>query len=195
MVLTRLSLLVAMSSIAGLAACVPAVRGPATPVARPITLVDTSGGTTTMPADFARSKLTVLVFYSDHCPCFRVHEERLRSLAQDYGAQGVRVIFVDSEVSATLDRDGRAATERALPPIAIDTGAVLADSLDADYATYTVVFDAQGQIQYRGGIDSDKDRLHPDARPYVRDALDDILAGRAPRRPEGKALGCALQKH
>jgi hypothetical protein len=156
-------------------------------------LVDTTGAHRSFPGALAQSKLTVLVFYADHCPCFRVHEERLRELAQLYTPQGVTFLLVDSEVDATLDRDAAAARERSLPPVAIDPGAKLADALGAEYATYTVVLDATGRVRYRGGIDTDKNRLTADAQPYLRDAIDDLLAGREPRRSEGKALGCALQ--
>jgi len=175
-----------------LGACGP--RAPASPVIPELTLVDTAGGTTTVPDDLARAKVTVVVFYAEHCPCFSVHEARLRELVRAYADRGVRVILVDSEVSATRERDARAAAERGLPAIALDPGGKLADALGADYATFTVVFDEQGRVRYRGGIDSDKARLNDDAAAYVRNAVDDLLAGREPRTPEGKALGCALQK-
>jgi hypothetical protein len=186
--------LATLATLAALASCAagPPAVVPAWP---PLTVVDTTGASTTLPADLARSKLTVLVFYSEHCPCFRVHEERLVELARTYAPRGVRVIFVDSEVSASLERDGRSASERGLPAIALDRGAKLADAVGAEYATYSVVLDPQGRVRYRGGIDSDKDRLHDDARSFLRDAVEDLIAGREPRVAEGKALGCALQRH
>lgn len=172
-----------------LAACSapPAARAPS------VELVDTSGAHTSFPGDLARSKLTVVVFYADGCPCFQVHEERLRELMRAYSPQGVRFLVVDSEIDATLARDGAAARARGLPAIAIDRGARLADALGAEYATYSVILDASGRVRYRGGIDTDKNRLTGDAKPYLREALDDLLAGREPRRGMGKALGCALQ--
>lgn len=172
-----------------LAAC----NAPRAPQAPSLSLVDTTGARTSFPDDLARSKLTVLLFYADHCPCFRVHEERLRELSRAYGAQGVRFLLVDSEIGATVERDAAAARDRDLPPIAIDRGARLAEALGAEYATYTVVLDANGRVRYRGGIDTDKNRLTNDAQPYLREAIDDLLAGHEPRRSEGKALGCALQ--
>lgn len=195
MVLRRLFVaVVALGILAAQVAC--AARAPAVvPAWPPLTVVDTSGASTTLPADLARSKLTVLVFYAEHCPCFRVHEARLVELARTYAQRGVRVILVDSEVSASAERDGRIASERGLPAIALDPGAKLADAVGADYATFSVVLDPQGRIRYRGGIDSDKDRLHDDAQSFLRDAVDDLIAGREPRVAEGKALGCALQKH
>lgn len=161
----------------------------------PLTLVDTAGVRTTFPGDLARARLTVVVFYADHCPCFRVHEERIRELVRVYSPQGVHVLVVDSEVSASQERDTRAAAERGLPAIALDPDAKLADALGAEYATFAVVFDARGRLRYRGGIDADKNVLHEETKTFLRDALDDLLAGREPRNAEGKTLGCALRKH
>lgn len=184
---------VAAVAVLSLAACGPS-RAPSSPQIPSLELVDTAGGTTTLPGDLARATITVVVFYAEHCPCFEVHQARLRELARAYADRGVRVLFVDSEVSASVERDRRAAAERGLPAIVLDPGAKLADALGADYATYSVVFDAQGRVRYRGGIDSDKERLHDDTDSYLRNALDDLLAGREPTTAEGKALGCALQK-
>lgn len=172
-----------------LAACHPA-RTASVPT---LVLHDAAGVTTSFPAVLGDARATAVVFYSHHCPCFRAHEERIKGIARDYAGRGVRVILVDSEVDATAERDAKAA-ERGLPPVVLDPGAKLADAVGADYATYTVVFDAEGRIRYRGGIDTDKNQPTAGATPYLREALDDLVAGREPRRAEGKALGCALQK-
>ena len=71
----------------------------------------------------------------------------------------------------------------------------MAESLGAEFASHTVVVDAAGQIRYSGGIDSDSTRLHDDAKLYLRDALDDLLAGKRPRVARSEALGCALELH
>ena len=139
--------------------------------------------------------LTVVFFFSAACPCQRAHDARLQALAARYGPSGVQFLGVDSEYDATPAADAREARERGYPfPIWVDRGGALADALAAQYATYAVVFDAQGAIRYRGGIDSDKNRLHRDAAPYLDEAIQSLLAGRAPARTETRALGCALRR-
>jgi hypothetical protein len=143
----------------------------------------------------ATAPLTVLVFFSPGCHCLDLHEARIRELYAQYHPRGVQFVMVDSEVRASAESDLAEATRRSYPfPILIDRGARLADALGAEYATYSVVIDAQGRVRYRGGFDSDKMHLLESATPYVRDALDDLLAGRSPRVAEAKALGCALEK-
>jgi len=169
--------------LAGLLACVACTtQGPR------LSTVDPS----TLPS---RAPWTVLVFFSPTCHCLEQHDARLRALYEAYHLRGVQFFMVDSEVRGSPDRDEAEAHRRGYPfPIVRDAGAALANELGATYATYSVVLDAQGRIHYDGGIDSDKNHLHDDATPYLRDALDDLLAGRPPHRAEAKTLGCALEK-
>lgn len=157
-------------------------------------LAGSDGVSHDLRVDIARSRLTVFVFYSRHCPCLRAHEARLHELADDYRGRGVRVLLVDSEVGAEPAVDALEARQRGYRLLLLtDAGARLAQALHAEFATHAVVVDADGNVRYSGGLDSDKNRLHAGARPYLREALDDILAGRTPaaRRPE--PLGCALE--
>jgi peroxiredoxin len=142
----------------------------------------------------SQARLMVLFFFANHCPCQAAHDARLRDLYARYHVRGVDFLAVDSEVGATPSRDAAEAAVRGYPfPILIDQGGALAKRLGAQYATESFVIDREGTVRYHGGIDSDKRHLHPDATPFLRDALDDLLADRPPRRSEGKALGCALQ--
>ncbi len=175
---------------AGCAATPPLPRGPI--AARE--LAGTDGTTHAVPATSEDARLTVLVFFSAHCPCQSAHDERLREIDTTYRGRGVELLGVDSEAGASLARDAREAEQRRYAfPILIDSDASLARALGADYATYAVVIDRGGTVRYRGGIDSDRTHLTAEARPYLRDAIDDLLGGHPPRAPTSKALGCALQ--
>jgi hypothetical protein len=179
-----------LSMVILIAGCAPT----AAPQVPDIDLKGTHGGIEAFPANLAGTSWTVLVFFSADCPCFRAHEARLAALARAYEPRDVRFLLIDSEVDASLARDAVLSRERGLGiPIVIDANAVLADALAAEYATYSVVLDRAGTVQFRGGIDSDKSHLRADATPYLGDALDDLLSGNAPRRPEAKGLGCLLQ--
>jgi hypothetical protein len=162
---------------------------PSAPLVRP------EGATVDVRELAGGAPLTVLVFFSAHCRCFEEHEGRLKALYEQYGPRGVQIVMIDSEMNASPERDRAEALRRSYPfPILDDRGALLANRLGAEYATYSVVVDRQGRVLYRGGIDTDKTHLRDDTTPYLKDALDDLLAGHAPRLAEGKTLGCALQK-
>ncbi len=153
----------------------------------------TEGGARSLIDPAAR--LTVVEFFSAHCPCQAKHDERLRGLAARYRAQGVAFVAVDSEADATLARDRREAVRRHYPyGILVDPTGKAAAALRANYATYCVLIDSSGAILYQGGIDSDRNRLHADATPYLADAIADAVFGRPIRVPVAKSLGCSLMR-
>jgi peroxiredoxin len=159
-----------------------------------LSLPGSDGRSHDVTAELARAKLTIFVFYSEDCPCVRVHEGRLAELAARYASRGVRVVLVDSETTADAARDAAEARERRYPfPLLTDADARLARLFGARFATHAVVVDATGAVRYSGGIDSDKNVLHAGAKPYLRDALDALLAGRTPPAPDREPLGCALR--
>jgi hypothetical protein len=158
-------------------------------------LVASSGSTLDARELVAGAPFTVFIFFSSDCHCLNQHDARIRALYAEYHPRGVQVVMVDPEVRASVEGDAAEATRRGYPfPILLDHGARLADALGAEYATYSVVVDSQGQVRYRGGFDSDKTHMRESATPYLRNALDDLLAGRPPHVAEAKTLGCALEK-
>jgi peroxiredoxin len=166
-----------------------APKGPAS--APDLTLPDAEGRPHRLVEGAA--KLTVIEFFSAHCPCQTRHDERLRAIAEGYAPRGVRMVAVDSEIGAGAARARDEGERRRYPfPILIDPDGAAANALDAKYATYALVVDGEGRVLYAGGIDSDKYHLTDDATPFLREALDDALADRPVRRPVGKTLGCAL---
>ena len=165
----------------------PVAQLPTAPLVRP------EGETVDVRQLAAGAPFTVL--FSAHCHCLDEHEGRLKALDLEYRPRGVHIFMIDSETNASPERDRAEALARGYPfPIMGDRGGLLADGLGAEYATYSVVVDPQGRVLYRGGIDTDKTHLRDDATLYLKDALDDLLAGRSPRVADGKTLGCSLQK-
>ncbi len=152
---------------------------------------------TTAPISELASKadVTVVTFFSRHCPCQAAHDERLRALAATYAPKGVQFVSIDAEASATPASDEEERTKRSYPfPILSDPKGASADALGAVYATYTVVLDRSGTVRYAGGIDSDRTHLTDDAETYLKDALEDATQGRPVRLDHGKVLGCALSR-
>jgi peroxiredoxin len=158
-----------------------------------LTLSATDGAAYELRTLPARGGLTVLTFFSAHCPCQRLHDPRLVELAGAYQGKGVRFLSVDSEYGSSLEADRREAKQRGYPfPVLRDEGGRLAKLLDVHYATATVIIDSQGHVRYRGGVDTDRRGLHDDAKQYLKNAIDALLSGREPQPREPKTLGCYL---
>jgi peroxiredoxin len=180
------------SSSAGVTACGRPAAEPDGSIP-PLSVVDPQGKPFDLRDAASRADFTVIEFFSAHCPCQRAHDARLRALYEAYAPRGVQFLAVDAETGASIERTSREASARRYPyPLLADPRGAAADALGAEFATYTVVVDRAARVRYAGGIDSDRSHLTGDAELYVRDALDDLLAGRAPRVPRGEALGCSL---
>ncbi|HLV66567.1 MAG TPA: redoxin domain-containing protein [Polyangiaceae bacterium] len=160
----------------------------------PLALRGSDGAIHDVASLVQRQRFTVFVFYSEACPCVSAHEQRLAELHRQYRDRGIALLMVNSEIGANPNADAREAARRRYPFLLLtDPQARLATALGAEFATHAVVVDPQGTIRYSGAIDSDKIRLKPDATPYLRNALDDLLAARTPRAPAHEPLGCSLR--
>lgn len=183
-------LLLCLTCLLGCASRQPTERVPL----ESLTLRGSDGGSHEISRLIADHELTVFVFYSESCPCLSAHEPRLKEIFEEYQSRSVQLLLVNSEVGADPERDALEATRRDYPFVLLtDPEARLAKSVGAEFATHSIVVDARGIIRYSGGIDSDKTHLKPDATHYLRNALDDLLAGRATQVSSSRALGCTLQ--
>lgn len=178
--------------VVSLAGCARAL-GPGQTIA-PTELAGTDGSAHEIPSHEPGAGLTVVVFFAAHCPCQEAHDARMIDLHARYHSRGVDFVAVDSETGVTFETDAVEVAKRRYPfPILLDAGGALARALGAESATESFVIDRTGAVRYHGGLDSDRKELHDDATPYLRDALDDLLANRPVRRAESKPLGCALR--
>jgi len=157
-----------------------------------ITLEKAGGEAVPLQKLVAAHRLTVIVFFSETCPCFAVHGERLRDLARELSPKGVDFVVVDSERHAADDAPPATVHGTELA-ILRDPGGRLARRLGAQYATESFVFDTGGRLRYRGGIDDQRKYLGPNAKTHLRDALVHLLENDAPAYVTAKALGCALR--
>jgi peroxiredoxin len=179
----RAALLVPILSLA--VACAPA-RAPQAPA---MSLPGSDGRMHSLRA----SPVSVLVFFSPSCAYQKAHDGRLAALSEAYAARGVAFFAVDSESTGSLERDRAEAERRHYSfPILRDDGGVLARAVGARYATASVVTARDGRVFYEGAIDSDGLHLHADAHPYLRDAIESALAGRATQVMRTEVPGCAL---
>lgn len=137
-------------------------------------------------------KATVLLFLSAKCPCSYSHEALLRDLARDFST--VQFIAIHSNQDEPLDQTKKHFQDSKLPfPVLQDAQAKIADALHAFKTPHSYVLNAKGEILYEGGVTDS--HVGPAAKSaFLREALNDIVAGRKPSREKTRSLGCVISR-
>ena len=144
---------------------------------------------------------TIVVFSCNHCPYVVMNEDRLISIHRDYRAKGVGLCAINSNDSIKHPDDSfesmkTRAAEKAFPfPYLHDASQEIARAYGATHTPHLFVFDKDLRLAYTGAVDDDNNysRRKKAEKLYLRDALEDLCAGRAVRLPETSAIGCTIK--
>ena len=159
--------------------------------------------------DFADAKVLVVVFTCVHCPTATLAQDRIKQLAADYRERGVAVVAISSSSpeGVRLDEFGwtdlddsfasmkiRAEAEGYNYPYLYGGGGTQAvcQAYGPVATPHFFVFDAARTLRYEGRLDDDERGKNVKVR-YVRDAIDALLAGRAPAVTRTKVVGCSTK--
>ena len=137
---------------------------------------------------------TVIIFVATKCPVSNAYNQRMEALAQDYKAKGVSVIGINSNVTEPAAEVKSHAGEKHLTfTILKDDGNKIADRLGATRTPEVYVLDASNKLVYHGRIDNSQ-KVEGITANDLRDALDEMLAGKQVSKTGGAAFGCTIKR-
>jgi hypothetical protein len=140
------------------------------------------------------SRATAVIFVSTVCPMAADYGQRLVKLRDDYSRQGVRMLLIDSNDNESDAEVEEWRTALGLPFLVYrDPHTQVAEALQVYSTPTAVVLDQTGAIRYWGSIDDARNPSRVD-KPYLRLALDALLAGKAVERPRTRVLGCSIKR-
>lgn len=144
---------------------------------------------------YANNKAVVVVFLNPACAFSRLYQERLASLSNTYRSQGVQFLFIN--VPINLDAPGTTAPGEVELPTLTDASQQVATLLGVSKTAEAVVLQPTSggfAIRYRGAID-DNPQVAASARErYLKQVLDNVLAGRAAGVEDKRAAGCLIKR-
>ena len=144
--------------------------------------------------DYAGRPLTV-VFSCVHCPYVVAWEDRINDVARAYeGRAGLVAINSNAGYlgDSVDDMQARSREKGFAFPFLYDETQDVAGAYGASRTPEVFLFDAEHRLVYHGSPDSD----HQDpsgAEPYLRDALEAVLAGETPGVQDVPAVGCTIK--
>jgi thiol-disulfide isomerase/thioredoxin len=149
------------------------------------------------PLGHRAAPATVLIFIAVECPISNSFAPEINRLVEEYGSRGV--VFYLAHADKTLDLSEAQTHARQFGlacPVLLDPGHELVRAVGATITPEAAVISPRGDLLYRGRIDDRYvdfgiKRFEPSQRD-LREALDDILAGRSVRRPRAPAVGCFI---
>jgi peroxiredoxin len=153
-------------------------------------LPDTSGD------EHGPDGLTVVVFTCNHCPYALAWHDRLMQVARDY--DGVRFLAVNPNDAERYPADSSEAMRQRVEdedwpmPYLRDESQEVARAYGAKTTPDLFVLDADRRLRYRGAPDADHRDPSLNAA-WLREALDAVLAGDEPARPETDPVGCSVK--
>jgi peroxiredoxin len=153
-------------------------------------LPDTEG------AEHGPDGVTVVIFTCNHCPYALGWHERLLQVARDYPQ--VTFLAINPNDGERYPADSyeamkeRVAADGGWPlPYLRDESQEVARAYDAKTTPDVFVLDADLRLRYRGAPDEDH-RAALKAE-WLREALNAVLAGQEPQRPETDPVGCSVK--
>ncbi|MGD2206959.1 MAG: thioredoxin family protein [Anaerolineae bacterium] len=143
-------------------------------------------------------KATAVVFMCNHCPYVLAWLDRLISVAEDYARRDVAFVGINANDAAKYPADSfenmqRLAKGQGLPfPYLHDETQEVAMAYAAERTPEIFLFDADLKLRYHGAPDDNYDESQASV-PYLRDALDAVLAGQEPPVAETPPVGCTIK--
>ena len=161
-----------------------------------ITLVDVDGNQHRLP-DADGSKATIVYFVTHDCPISNRFMPEIRRICGEYSSRGTRCLlaYVDPTVSVDQIQQHRQTYQSAAPAVH-DLKHALVELAGASVTPEAALFDHSGSLAYRGRINNfyaDLGKPRRQATEHdLRDALDELLAGKAVSQPRTQAVGCFI---
>ena len=137
---------------------------------------------------------TVVIFIATKCPVSNAYNDRMEKVFEDYKARGVNVVGINANSTEPSAEVKSHAAEKGLKfTILKDDGNKIADRLGATRTPEVYLLDAKGKLAYHGRIDNSQ-KSEGITSNDLRDALDEMVAGKAVSKTGGAAFGCTIKR-
>jgi peroxiredoxin len=140
------------------------------------------------------SKAIVIMFWSCTCPNVQPYNDRINDLVKDYQAKGITFLAINANNTETVDEVSEHAKKNNYSfPVLKDVNNVVADKLGATKTPEIYVLSGERTILYHGRI-SDNKVKEQETSLDLKNALDEVLAGKEITVKTTKSFGCSIKR-
>lgn len=164
------------------------------------TLTDLEGNEHTLSEYTAEGKMVVLEWFNPDCPFVKKHHEVNKSMYETYRAakeSGAVWLAINSGAAGNQGA-GQARNERAVKefgieyPVLLDESGTVGKMYEAKVTPHMYIIDGDGVLVYAGAIDNNRSFELGDVN-YVKQAVEELAAGKAVSESETKPYGCSVK--
>jgi hypothetical protein len=143
-------------------------------------------------------RASVLFFVTHDCPVSNYYSHEIRRICEAYGKHGVScsLVYVDPTLTDEKARDHAKEYGHGDYAKIVDRKHELVKATGADVTPTAVIVRPDASIAYRGRIDNFYADFGKPRRMVtehdLRDALDEVIAGKPVAKPESKPVGCYI---
>jgi peroxiredoxin len=143
-------------------------------------------------------KGTLVVFTCNHCPVVKGWQDEMVAIGNTYKDKGVGVIFINSNDPSvkgdTFEGMQELAKEKGYNfPYVVDATSGVAKNFGAKKTPDVFLFDADGKLAYQGAVGEGGRKPKAGGTPYLKNALDALVAGNKIETAQTKAVGCSIK--
>jgi len=145
-------------------------------------------------SDYKDSKAIVVIFVATECPVSNAYNSRMEDLYKEYDQKDIAFLGINSNKAESVERIKEHAEDNGLTfTILKDKNNVIADEFDASFTPEVYVLNRKYEILYHGRIDNSKNEADVVTQD-LKNALNEILAGKEVTTKSTKAFGCSIKR-
>lgn len=162
-------------------------------------LKDISGKEISMK-DVKKKNGLLVMFSCNTCPWVIKNQSRTNEIAAYALSKEVGVILLNSNEGQRDDADSYEQMKQYANAqgynwaYAVDANSVLANEFGAKRTPEVFLFNAGGKHVYHGAIDDNPQNAGAVTRKHLKEAIDEMIAGKDISVKESRSMGCAIQR-
>lgn len=149
--------------------------------------------------DVKTSQGLLVIFSCNTCPYVKLNEGRIRDITALCQKQGLGCIIINSNEAQRTEDDSFdemvkfAKAQNYTCPYVVDASSKMADAFGATRTPQCFLFNNKGLV-YKGAIDDNVKDPAQVKDYYIKDAIEAMLKGNAPKIQETKSIGCTIKR-
>lgn len=164
-----------------------------------VKLKDVSGKEITIK-ETAKKNGVLVMFSCNTCPYVLKNQERTLAIAAHAEKNNVGVMILNSNEAQRDDADSfeemkaYAKTQGYKWNYAVDKDNEIADAFGANRTPECFLFDSDLKLVYHGAIDDNPGDAGSVSRQHLKEAVDELAAGKAITVKESRSVGCGIKR-